>query len=481
MPGNWYNGAKKFDGGELSMAQTLDTALLRAHDPEQHASLTVGAVAIVGGVMPEFGRLKKLVMERVRQTPRCTQVLRSSAAGQEWVADPDFDLARHLHRAVIPRPGDDAELSRTIARACEHPLDPDRPPWECWIIEGLRGNRWAILMKTHHGLLDGNSAAQLLTRLCDDADGNAFANDAAAQRRWPAPHERPGWVGALWRASSLAGAVTDRAIGAVIGGFVAGPGAGGRAASADPAAARRRYGTVRVPIADVDSVCRKFGVTANDVALAAVTDGFRTALIGRGEEPRADSLRTLAPMPVRSALLSYLPVEHDDPVLRLRTVHTRRQAERAGEPASGGLVESAINVLPPVVRGGVLQLLSRLPQRGIVTLATSAAGPRRRLLLMGQTLERLLPIPPTAVRLSTGVAVLSYGDELVFGVTAEGDRHHGGAFDVGQLAAGIELGMARLVALSHDSVVLFGDRRRRRARPAPGRAPHPFPPGQARH
>ena len=235
---------------------------------------------------------------------------------------------------------------------------------------------------------------------------------------------------------------------------------------------------MRVPIADVDSVCRKFGVSANDVALAAVTEGFRTALLGRGEEPRADSLRTLAPMPVRSAMLSHLPVEHDDPVRRLQTVHTRWQVKQTAKPRPAGIVESVIGFLPTVLRSNVLQLLSRLPQRAIVTLATNAPGPRRRLQVMGQTLERLLPIPPTATALHTGVAVLSYGDELVFGITAE----QGDAFDVKQLAAGIELGMARLVALGDDSVLLF-NRRKRPARPVVRPVPptHPSAPGQARH
>jgi hypothetical protein len=113
-------------------------------------------------------------------------------------------------------------------------------------------------------------------------------------------------------------------------------------------------------------------------------------------------------------------------------------------------------------------------------LATNVPGPRRRLQVMGQTMERLLPIPPTAMQLSTGVAVLSYGDELVFGITAE----HDAAFDVKQLAAGIELGMARLVALGHDSVLLFASHRRKRSsRSVAGRVPptHPSAPGQARH
>ncbi|ETB23672.1 diacylglycerol O-acyltransferase, partial [Mycobacterium avium subsp. hominissuis 10-4249] len=222
---------------------------------------------------------------------------------------------------------------------------------------------------------------------------------------------------------------------------------------AEAVAPVRRYATVRVPIADVDRVCRKFGVSANDVALAAVTEGFRTVLLDRGEQPRADSLRTLVPLPVRSAVLSHLPVEHDDPVRRLQTVHARCNPAAGTQPA--GIVESALGLLPNMVRGNLIQLLSRLPQRAVVTLATNVPGPRRRLRVMGQTLERLLPVPPTATQLHTGVAVLSYGDELVFGITAG----PGDGFDVTRLAAAVELGMARLAALGDDSVLLFADRR----------------------
>ncbi|OMC26220.1 wax ester/triacylglycerol synthase family O-acyltransferase [Mycobacterium colombiense] len=441
------------------MAQTLDTAFLQAHDPDQHASLAIGAVAIVDGTIPDYERLKSLLAERIQPITRCRQLLRAHPLNQEWIDCPDFDLAQHVRRVAIPRPGDEAELSRAIAYALERPLDLDRPPWECWVIEGLKGNRWAILMKTHHGLLDGNSAARLISRLCDDADADTFANGAAAKPVSPPAAGKPGWVDALWRASSAAGALV---------------GAMWPTVCTDTVTASRRYSTVRVPIADVDSVCRKFGVSANDVALAAITEGFRTALLGRGEEPRPDSLRTLVPMPVRSAMLSHLPVEHDDPVRRLQTVHTRWKTKVTAQPP--GIVESAIGFLPTVLRSNVLQLLSRLPQRAIVTLATNVPGPRRRLRMMGQTLERLLPIPPTAAALHTGVAVLSYGDELVFGITAE----HGDAFDVKQLAAGIELGMARLVALGDDSVLLF--HRRRPARPVVRPVPptHPSAPGHAR-
>lgn len=444
------------------MAQTLDTAFLKAHDPDQHASLAVGAVAIVNGAAPDYERLTNLLKERIRPIARCRQLLRTHALNQKWIDYPQFDLAHHVRRVAIPGPGDEAELSRAIAHALERPLDLARPPWECWVIEGLKGNRWAILLKTHHRLLDGKSPAHLLTRLCDDADDAAFAHPVSKPLSRPPAHG-PGWAEALWRASWTA---TSAVVGAVWPALQ----------THDRVATLRRYATVRVPIADVDRVCRKFGVTANDVALAAATEGFRTVLLGRGEEPRADSLPTLAPAPVPSAATPCLPVEHDDPVERLRTVHTRWNAKETGRTQSGGIVGSAINTLPAVLRGGVMQLLSRLPQRAIVTLAPNVPGPRHRLRLMGQTMERVLPIPPTAVQLSTGVAVLSYGDELVFGITAEHD-----AFDVKQLAAAVELGIARLVALSADSVLLFGKdgRRRRSSRKPPNsaRVRRPPPPG----
>ncbi|HWS92450.1 MAG TPA: wax ester/triacylglycerol synthase family O-acyltransferase [Mycobacterium sp.] len=450
----------------MAQAKTLDTAFLKAQDPDQHASMAIGAVAIVDGAVPDYRLLKNLLEERIQSIPRCTQLLRTQKS--EWIDYPEFDLTRHLRQVVVPRPGDDADLSRAIAHALERPLDLNRPPWECWVIEGLKGNRWAILMKIHHCLADGNSAAHLLSRLCDDADSDTFASHADAQQVSPPPTaEKRSWVDALGRASALAGTL----VGAML------PAA---RPSIDPVATLRRYSTVRVPIDDVDSVCRKFGVAANDVALAAITEGFRTVLLRRGEQPRADSLRTLVPMPVHSAMLPYLPVEHDDPVKLLRTVHNRWKGKQADQRQSAGIVESAINCLPTILRSNVLQLLARLPQRDIVTLATNVPGPRHQLRLMGQTMERLLPIPPTALQLSTGVAVLSYGDELVFGITAEYDA----AADVKQLAAGIELGMARLVALSQDSVLLFSkDHRRKRARAFPGQAQRarPSAPTPVRH
>ena len=90
-----------------------------------------------------------------------------------------------------------------------------------------------------------------------------------------------------------------------------------------------------------------------------------------------------------------------------------------------------------------VRLLSRLPQRSVVALATNVPGPRRRIKMMGREVVQMLPIPPIAMQLQTGIAMLSYADRLIFGIVADYD----GAPDVDGLAKGIEDGVARLATI----------------------------------
>jgi diacylglycerol O-acyltransferase len=460
----------------MEQLKTLDAGFLMAEDSDRNVSLAIGGIAIIDGSAPNYGQFKDILAERIRAIPRCTQLLRTQpfdVGAPKWVDDPGFDLTRHVRRVALPRPGDDAELYRVVADLLEHRLDRDRPLWECWVIEGLKGNRWAILMKIHHCMADGISATRILTRLCDDVGGDAFARPVASTPTAPAhPHLQPvpdisprsNPLDSLWRAATGITDVAARTVtgAAEIAASLIRPAAG--SSLVGPVTAMRRYRAVRVPLADVERVCRKFDVTINDVALTAITEGFRSVLLRRGEQPRADSLRTLVPVSVRSpdaldkpgnrlsVMLPYLPVEQDDPIQQLLAVHSRlTRAKQGGQRQAGNVAVSAANYIPFMLSSWVIRFLTRLPQRGIVTLATNVPGPRRQLEMMGRKVASLLPIPPIALRLRTGVAVLSYADDLMFGITADYDA---GA-DVEELAKGIEMAVARLEMLSQDSVLLF--------------------------
>ncbi|HWF71483.1 MAG TPA: wax ester/triacylglycerol synthase family O-acyltransferase [Mycobacterium sp.] len=463
----------------MEQLNALDAGFLMAEDSDRNVSLAIGGVAIIDGSAPDHDKFKDVLAERIQGIPRCTQMLRTQpfdVGAPQWVDDPGFDLSRHVRRIAVPQPGDDAELFRVVADVLERRLDRDRPLWECWAIEGLKGNRWAILIKIHHCMADGISAIRILTRLCDEVDGDPFAPPIATKRTAakrqhlkPVPDPKP--LENLWNpldsirrtATGITGAAARTVGGAAeIAAGLLRPSAG--SSLVGPVTRMRCYRAVRVPLAEVEQVCRKFDVTINDVALTAITEGFRSVLLHRGEEPRPDSLRTLVPVSVRSpdaldkpgnrlsVMLPYLPVEHDDPIQQLRVVHSRlSRAKQGGQRQAGNVAVSATNYIPFMLSSWLIRLLTRLPQRGIVTLATNVPGPRRQLEMMGSKVARLLPIPPIALRLRTGVAVLSYANDLVFGITADYDA----AADVDELAKGISMAVARLEMLSQDSVLLF--------------------------
>jgi diacylglycerol O-acyltransferase / wax synthase len=146
-----------------------------------------------------------------------------------------------------------------------------------------------------------------------------------------------------------------------------------------------------------------------------------------------------------SVMLPYLPVEKADPVEQLQAVHRRlTRVKGSGQRQAGSVFVSAANVIPFPLTAWTVRALTRLPQRGVVTLATNVPGPRKRLHIMGREVIRLLPIPPIALQLRTGIAILSYADHLVFGIATDYDA----APDVDELASGIKRAVARLVTIS---------------------------------
>lgn len=432
----------------MAQLASLDSGLFKAQDhPHPHSTLAIGAVAVFNGAAPDYGLLETRLAALVNKIPRCTQVLRS-----EWADYPAYDLTEHVSRVALPRPGDETELFLAVTRALERPLDPDRPPWECSIIEGLKGGQWAILLKIHPALANGISAAHVLARLCDDSNADTFANRLAV-KQVSTQASAGSWAETLWRTSTTAtGAVCKAAARAVT--WPATWIAPTRAITT-----MRRYRTVRVPRADVDSVCAKFGVTPDAVALTAITEGFRSVLLHRGEQPRADSLRTLETAGPGSAVPPFLPVEQHDPVQQLCTVHNQlNPTTPSARPHAAGWFDLAASTTPFTLCTKIVQALAGTQRQDTVAVTTSTPGLPHPLRLMGQPVHRLLPIPPTTPELSSGVSVLSFGDELVFGILVD----YGAASEMTQLISGIELGMARLVALSRDSVLLFTRHRRRR-------------------
>lgn len=460
----------------MERLNAFDAGFLDAEDADRHVSLAVGAVCVIEGPVPDFHEVVAAISARILKIPRLRQVVRRQwfdLSAPVWVDDPALDLAHHIRRAALPHPGDDEALFRFTAEAMEPRLDRERPLWQAWVIEGLADGRWALLMKVHHCIADGIATMHLLAGLSDGGEGETYADAIRAAHQGarrglplPTPTLNPmRWMRAGWNTASVLAAttaVTVEGLVTIVGSLVR----DSKSSLNGPVTTLRRYSAVQVPLAQVASVCQAFDVTLNDVALAAITDSFRATLTRRGEQPRHDSLRTLVPVSVRSpdagdrldnrvsVMLPYLPVDEPDRVEQLRIVHRRLdRAKAGGQRQAGTAAVSAVKLVPFALASRVIRVLTSLSQRGVVTLATNVPGPQHRLQMMGHDVVRMLPVPPMALRLRTAVAILSYGDDLVFGITTDFDTFP----DVDDLAAGIAAAVAGLSAAA---------RRPRAGRPA---------------
>lgn len=452
----------------MARLNALDAAFLDTEDGDRHASLAIASIAVIAGPPPDQAEFTAAVTARVRAIPRARQrVLRVpfDLGRPVWADDPHFDPAYNIRRTALPRHDPDA-LRRLVGRIMSQRLDRDRPLWEIWVIEGLSQNRWAVLTKVHHCLADGISGLRLQTVIFGDqplsvvddpatplpGPGRLLLSALADLAASPADQLRLA-VAALRSPARLVErlATTARGLAGLAG--VLNPAS--TSSLSGPIGRYCRYETATVALSDVVEIGRTFGATVNDVILTAISGAFRMLLTDRGERPDAAAVRTLLPVSVRAAgaegvpdnrvslLLPVLPVDIADPVEALLVVHDRLTTAKAGGAAEAGVSITTLaghEPFPPVSLA--IRLLSRLPQRSVVTVTTNVPGPRDPLTVFGHEVVELLPYVPIAIRFRIGVAALSYRDTVTFGITGDYD----GAPELAGFARAVEQRVTALLA-----------------------------------
>ena len=467
----------------------LDALFVDAEDADPHTSMAIASIAVFEGPAPSHQEFLAYLAGRLPQVPRYRQKLRAvpfRLGRPVWADDPDFDLDYHVRRTALPAPGGDEELAALMARVMSQRLDRDHPLWEYWVAEGLAEDRWALISKVHHCMVDGVSGTDLYRVIFDfSPEPSPAAADSRAVSAEPSPvqlaalaaldvitlpaREALALTDAMADPAGAARQVTDTAralakltpamrpaTGSSLSGHI------GR---------QRRYTWARASLDDVKAIKRKLGGTVNDVALAAISGGFRTLLLARGEEPGPHMVRSLVPVSVRapgeedvynnqvSAVLADLPVHIADPVERLAAVQAELLALKTSREAEAGEALTAVGRYTPFpVASWWVRLGFALPQRDIVTVTTNVPGPQQPLYGMGRRIAEIIPYVPIATTLRTGVSIFSYCGKMTFGIT--GDFATSPDLDV--LAHGIEDGISELLKASH--------RRTRPTRPKARRA-----------
>src|SRR5438105_6381966 len=176
------------------------------HIEDGNNPMHVGNVAVFEGPAPSYGDFVRAVASKLPLVPRYRQRVRFVPSGlgrPVWVDDPHFQILYHIRHTAVPPPGGREQLRNLAGRVFAQLLDRNKPLWELWLVEGLERNRWALVSKVHHCMVDGVSAADLLTVLLDRSPE---AEPTASPPAWSPPSE-PGNLRLL--ADAVADAVTE--------------------------------------------------------------------------------------------------------------------------------------------------------------------------------------------------------------------------------------------------------------------------------
>jgi diacylglycerol O-acyltransferase len=479
-----------------------DASFLNVEDEVSH--MHIGSAGIFEGPPPSREELLAAVEGKLHLVPRYRQKVRLPpfhVGPPVWIDDTHFNLDYHVRRTALASPGGEDELRALVGRIMSQQLDRTKPLWEMWVAEGLGAGRWALISKTHHCMVDGVAATDLLSVLLD-------AERAPARDPAPTWHPTPEPSRVELTARPLVHRLSSpMQLVSAAGEAVRGPRQAAELALQTvqgtltmrsllrltpksslngPIGPHRRWDWASCRLSEVKAVRQGLGGTINDVVLAAISRGFRDLLLSRGEQPERRIVRTLVPVSVRrpqdrgtydnrvSAMYAELPVGIEDPVRRLDSVRTQMEGlKRSHEAVAGEVLVSLTGFAPAMLLALGTRAAFRLPQRSINTVTTNVPGPQHPLYLTGRRMLEAIPFVPLAGQVRVGVAIFSYDGSLRFGVTGDYDT----APDIRVLCEGIEAGMGELLTAARERVKPPARRGRKRATTTPSSAPLGQEPG----
>ena len=444
--------------GQRDRLSAVDASFL--HEERQASHMHVGAVVILDGPPPTREEFAQHIDSRLHLVPRYRQKLafpRLEMGRPFWVDDPRFNLDYHVRHTALPSPGTVEQLRRLVGRIFSQRLDRSKPLWEVWLVQALAGegddtadDRFALVSKTHHALVDGVSGVDIATVLFDlspEPPEAAPRADAWSPAREPSDAElvAEGVKGLVQTPARLAGEALKalRQPGRSLARARAGAEGLGEVARAvlDPAptvplnvpiGSHRRVYWLQSDLADFKAVKNSLGGTVNDVFLAMVAGGLGRWLRTRGVETAGLELRGLVPVSIRAederhhlgnriaALRGPLPVYEEDPVERLRIVRESMQGVKESKQALGAEVIAGLEDFAPPT---LLAMASRLnfSTRLFNLIVTNVPGPQFPLYLMGREMREIVPVAFLPEDHALAIAAMSYNGKLDFGLLGDYD------------------------------------------------------------
>jgi len=435
----------------MDRLSSVDASFLAQEREGSH--MHIGGLMIFEGPAPGPEEFAAYLESRLHLVPRYRQKVsfpRFEMGRPLWIDDPSFNIGYHVRHAALPGPGSVEQLRLLAGRIFSQRLDRSKPLWELWLVEGYQRDKFVIINKTHHSLVDGVSGADLTTVLFDlQRDGTKVPPPERAWSPSPEPSDAGVVAKGLGELATVPLSLTRRALGAA-----ASPGrsvAVAREAAAGlgeviwggvspapqtplngPIGPHRRMTWARVPLPDLKKIKNELGGTVNDVFLAVITGALRHWLRSRGVRTEGLEIRSAVPVSVRAAgdggslgnqitiMIGRLPTFADDPVERMRLVKDSMKDLKSSKQALGAeVIASLEDFAPPTIfaRASRLHFSTRMYN----LLTTNVPGPQFPLYLLGRELLELVPIAFLAPDQRLAVAAMSYNGSVTISLIGDYD------------------------------------------------------------
>jgi WS/DGAT/MGAT family acyltransferase len=434
-----------------------------------------------GGI--DIARIKEHFDAKLHLVPRYRQRLAWVPLERYpvWVDDEHFNIDYHVGHIALPRPGSDEQLKRIAGRLMSQQLDRDKPLWEMIIVEGLEGDRFAMVSKIHHAMIDGVAGVDLMAVLLNMVptdelesgppfeprtvpNGTELVVRETTRRITETAAKILGVRGMLSDAARI-GSDTAHRVRAMAASLSSGwltP--TGRSPINGPVGPNRRFDWLNVPLDEIKAIKNSFGGTVNDAILAIVAGGVRHFFVEyRGmtiDEVAELDFRVMAPVSVRAESqagslgnqvamwLVPMPVGEPDPARRFAIVAEETAELKETDQALGAASLVRLSAGAPAT---LVALGARLASsvRPFNVTVTNVPGPQFPLYMLTSRLEVTYPLVPLWESHGVGIALFSYLGVVSWGFNADYDVVE----DVADLATSMQFATAELLAAAEKHVI----------------------------
>jgi diacylglycerol O-acyltransferase len=449
--------------GKVEQLAGMDAAFLYMETPTQHMHVC-GTMILEPIDLPEdtttdttavrraaAERLTDLIVHRIAELPAFRRRIVETPfnlSHPAWVEVPRFRPKNHVRQVTLDAPGTSEQLAEVVGRIAGRRLDRRRPLWELWIVHGLEAGRIGVVLKVHHAVVDGIAALAVLGRLFTTEPGEAAAGSAKRHRPQPEPTSLD-LAEAVWNAATRAPGKIAHTLNRTAHALVALAGDSVRLVTTRerPAmwfssprtvfnralTAERAVAFGRVPLSMVKEIKNAFGVTVNDVVLAACARALGYYLRAHGETPERP---LVASVPISehgmggpvnsinraSVMFIGLPVQLDDPAAIMRSIQEQSiGGKRVYETFGPYMLAEWVDIAPPPLFAAAMGAYSRwklaehLPPVHSLVIS-NVAGPPVPLYAGGARLIAAYPFGPILEGAAVNISVMSYAGAIDIGL-----------------------------------------------------------------